>query len=143
MKKAAIFVVMLFCSSFVFGANLKSMTKEQVEKALVNKTMTSIPTDNLNGRTIKNTFSMFLDGHGTIFGKMAQKPTNEPQTDKGIYSIGNDGSLYITWQHWDGAKKLCAHFFDTQNAYIAIDCENVFHTVFMKEAVQSGNYLSK
>ena len=143
MKKSIICIAMLLVSSFAFGATLKSMTKSQVEQALVNKTMTSIPTDNLNGRTIKNTFSTFLDGQGNIFGKMEQKPVDEPQTDKGAYSIGDDGSVYITWQHWDGAKKLCAHFFETKNAYIAIDCENVFHTVFMKEAIQSGNHLSK
>lgn len=37
----------------------------------VNKTSISIATDNLNGRTIENTFSMFLDNHGNILGKMS------------------------------------------------------------------------
>ena len=133
--------VFLLAYSSIFGAFLNSMTKDQIKQAFVNKTMVSIPVDNLNGRTIENTFSMFLDDQGNILGRMAQKPENEPQTDKGVYSIARDGSLYITWQHWDGAKKLCAHFFETQNAYIAIDCANTFHTVFMKEAIQSGNRL--
>ncbi len=117
------------------------MNKKQVEEAFINKTSLSIATDNLNGQTIDNTFSMFLDNQGNIFGKMSKKPENEPQYDQGIYTIGNDGSLTITWHHWDGAKKLCAQFFNTQNAYIALDCDNIFHTVFMKDSIQSGNQL--
>lgn len=47
----------------------------------------------------------------------------------------------ITWQHWDEGKKLCFHAFDTANAYVNVDCDNVLHTAFMKEAIQSGNHL--
>ncbi len=131
----------IFLNSCLFGATLKSIGKKQVEEAFINKTAVSIPTDNLNGKTIENTFSMFLDTQGQIFGTMSQKPENEPQTDQGVYRIANDGSMYITWNHWDGAKKICARFFETQNAIISIDCDNIFHTVFMKESIQSGNQL--
>jgi len=117
------------------------MNKTQFEQAFVNKTFTSIATDNLNGRTIDNTFSMFLDNQGNIWGKMSHKPVNEPQTDQGTYSVGKDGTFYITWQHWDGAKQLCGYVFETKNAYISVDCNQVFHTAFMKAAAQSGNHL--
>jgi hypothetical protein len=129
-------------SSLCFAATLSSLNKEQFVKAFVNKTSVSIATDNLNGRTIENTFSMFLDDHGNAVGKMSQKPTNEPQTDKGIYSINDDGTAYITWQHWDGKKTLCFRAFNTENAYINVGCDNVFHTAFMKEAIQPGNLLN-
>jgi len=144
MKKLVLFgmyIGLLLFSVISVGATLHSMNKAQIEQAFINKTVVSIATDNLNGHTINNTFSMFLDGKGNVFGKMSVKPDNEPQTDQGIYSIKNDGTLYITWQHWDGAKKLCGHMFNANNAYIAVDCADVFHTVFMKENVQSGNQL--
>lgn len=144
MKKSIgiIFTTVLAINSLSFGATLNSLNKEQFVKAFVNKTSISIATDNLNGRTIENTFSMFLDNQGNIIGKMSHKPANEPQTDKGVYSIAEDGTAYITWQHWDGAKKLCFHAFNTENAYINVGCDNVFHTAFMKNAIKSGNHLN-
>jgi hypothetical protein len=140
--KFIIFFVTLILSSASFGATLHSLNKKQVGRSFINKTAESIATDNLNGRTINNTFSMFLDSHGNAWGKMSLKPKNEPQRDKGTYSIKNDGTFYITWQHWDGAKKLCAHFFDTKNAYIAVSCHQLFHTVFMKHSMHPGNHLN-
>ena len=137
MKKSAviIFSIALTMSSHCFSATLTSLNRDQFIKAFVNKTSISIATDNLNGRTIENTFSMYLDDKGNITAKMSHKPVNEPQIDHGVYSIDEDGTAYITWQHWDGAKKLCFHSFNTNNAYINIDCDNVFHTDFMKELV--------
>lgn len=136
-----LFSALIIVNSIGFSAVMVSMNKVQFERVFINKTLTSIPTDNLNGRTINNTFSMYLDNQGNIWGKMSKKPANQPQTDKGVYSITNDGTFYITWQHWDRAKKLCGHVFITQNAYISIDCAGVFHTVFMKASVKSGNHL--
>jgi hypothetical protein len=143
MKKFIVFLLtsILFSYSLCFAATLNSLNKDQFINAFVNKTSVSIATDNLNGVTIENTFSMFLDGDGNIIGKMSHKPVNEPQTDKGIYSIDKDGTAYITWQHWDGAKKLCFRAFNTENSYINVGCDDVFHTVFMKEAIKPGNLL--
>jgi hypothetical protein len=144
MKKYIVFTLtaLLVSSTLGFAATLQSLDKNQFIEAFVNKTSISIATDNLNGRTIDNTFSMFLDGRGNVIGKMSHKPANEPQMDKGIYSIDNDGTAYITWQHWDGAKKLCFRAFYTENAYINVGCDNVFHTAFMKEAIKLGNLLN-
>jgi hypothetical protein len=144
MKKlhGVLFGILLTIGSLSFGATLNALNKDQFVKAFVNKTSTSIGTDNLNGRTIENTFSMFLDDKGNITGKMSIKPKNEPQIDHGIYSIDEDGTAYITWQHWDGAKKLCFHAFNTENAYINVGCDNVFHTAFMKDAIKAGNLLN-
>lgn len=138
----AIFVLGL-TSSFAYAAILHSINGTQFKHAFIGKTCTSIATDNLNGRTIDNTFSMFMDNNGNIMGKMSHKPDNESQTDKGTYTVKQDGTFYITWQHWDGGQKLCGRIFDTKNAYISADCNNVFHTVFMKAAIESGNVLNQ
>ena len=137
-----ILVALLTISSLSFSATLNSLSRDQFIKTFVDNTSISIATDNLNGRTIENTFSMYLDDKGKVIGKMSHKPVNEHQTDNGMYSIDEDGTAYITWQHWDGAKKLCFHAFNTNNAYIAVGCDNVFHTAFMKEAIKSGNHLN-
>jgi hypothetical protein len=131
----------LAISTVSFGATLNSLSKEQLVSAFVNKTSVSIATDNLNGKTINNTFSMFLGDQGRIIGRMSVKPAHEPQTDTGVYSIDNDGTAYITWKHWDGAKKLCFHVFNTENTYISVGCDHVFHTAFMKDAIKPGNQL--
>lgn len=139
----AICTILIIFSSPSFCATLNSLNKDEFINAFVNKTSVSIATDNLNGHTIDNTFSMYLDDKGNIVGRMSRKPSNEPQIDKGTYSIDDDGTAFITWQHWDSAKKLCFHAFNTDNAYINVGCDNVFHTVFMKDAIKSGNHLKK
>lgn len=136
-----LFLILLTKFSSSFAESLSIMNQKQLERALVNKTLISIPADNLNGRDIANTFTMFLDGKGNIMGKLSYKPANEPQFDTGIYRIKEDGTFYITWDHWDGAKELCGHLYNTKNAYISIDCDNVFHTVFLKSAIRAGNFL--
>jgi len=142
MKKSAALVLTLTAISTVsFGLTLHSMDKAQVDKAFVNNTATSIPTANLNGRRIQNSVTVFLNKKGQIFGKMEPKPMNAPQTDHGTYVIKHDGTMMVTWKHWDHAKPIHAHFFDTKNAYVAIDNAMVFHTAFMKAEIHSGNHL--
>ncbi len=145
MKRLAIFNVLMLTvtSTLAYAMTLDSLNGPQFKQAFVGKTVISVATDNLNGHTIDNTFSMFMDNNGNVLGRMSQKPKNEPQMDKGVYTVEPDGTFYITWQHWDGGKKLCGRIFNTQNAYISIDCNNVFHTAFMKEAIQSGKVLNE
>jgi hypothetical protein len=143
MKKSIVFLsaLLLATSSFSCGISLRALNKAQFIKAFVNKTAVSIATDNLNGQTIANTFSMFLDEKGNATGKMSIKPADEPQIDHGVYSVAADGTAHITWQHWDGAKKLCFRAYNTANAYVNVGCDNVFHTAFMKSDIKAGNSL--
>lgn len=141
MLRTLIFSTSLIASTFSFGLTLHSMTKAQVEKAFVNNTAITIPTDDLNGKIINNIVSVYLDNKGHISGKMAAKPEGAPQADEGVYRIRKDGTLDITWQHWNHAKKFHAHFFNTKNAYVAIDNDVVFHTAFMKNSIRHGNHL--
>ncbi len=145
MKKAVqkiLGMALITMTSVSFAATLTSLNKTQVEQAFVGKTLVSIPTDNLNGKTINNTFSMFMDNHGHIWGSMSQKPVDEPRADEGVYSIKQDGTVYMTWNHWDGAKQLCFHSFATANAYLNVGCDQVFHTAFMKADVVQGDHLN-
>lgn len=142
MKKFLVGFLLSAATFLDFGATLISMTKNQVVATFVNKTFASIGTDNLDGRNINVSNIVFLSKNGQAFGKMSLKPKNDPQVDQGVYSIKDDGSLLIKWRRWDGSKQLCFHLFETKNAYISIDCNNVFHSAFMKADVHAGNRLS-
>lgn len=136
-----LFPILLAVSSLTLGTTLHSMSKKEVEQAFVNKTATTIPVANLNEHAISNTFTGAFDDKGNAIAKFAHKPENGPQSDKGHYRIAEDGTMYITWQHWNDSKEFCIHVYDTKNAYVIIDCKNVFHTAFMKDAIQSGNHV--
>lgn len=131
-------VLAVFIAPLSFGATLNSVSKKQLEQAFVNKTAVSIDVEQPNGTPISNPFAMFLDSKGKIWAIMSNQPASGPQTDEGTYTIGRDGTLYLQWQHWFQAKKLCARLFETKNSYIVLGCDNAFQTVFMKDAIQTG-----
>ncbi len=136
-------VSFLLLSTTSFAATLHSMSKLQIEQAFFNKTYTSIPVDNLDGKTVNDSNTIYLDGKGHVVGAMSIKPKNEPKIDVGHYKLTKDGTLYIQWAHWDFQKRLCFHIYETQNAYVSVDCKNVFHSVFMKSAAKLGNHINQ
>ena len=42
-------------------------------------------------------------------------------TDKGVYTLENNGTVTITWEHWGRKEKLFAQLFETKNAYFTTD----------------------
>jgi hypothetical protein len=141
MKKLLLLITMLAISPLALCATLQSLNKKQLNDAFVNKTAVSINYDDFHGHPLGASFSYYLDGKGNIIGKLSQKPENEPQTDTGTYYLKADGTGYFTWKHWYGGKKICFRIFNTKNAYISVDCQNQFHTVYMKKDIQSGNQI--
>lgn len=137
-----IIVVSIFAflmNSVSFSATLNSLSKRQVEQVFVNKTATSVGTVEIDGTPLNTPFSMFLDNRGHIWAVLSgQTANNVSQTDDGKYTIGQDGSLYIRWNHWFESQRLCAHLFNTQNGYIVVGCNNIFQTVFMKNNIVPG-----
>ncbi len=85
--KSRTLLLLCLLPSACFAASLHSMSKVQIEKAFINKTYTSIPVDNLNGKTVNNSNTIYLNGKGHVIGKMGIKPKHEPQIDTGSYSI--------------------------------------------------------
>lgn len=144
MKKSTglIFLTLMAISTASFADHeLESMSQAEVQKAFVNHSGTSIPTVRLNSQAITNTFKFYMDSQGQIFGKFLNKPQGQPQADQGTYTISSDGQVHISWQHWDGAKPICFYFYDTTNDYLAVGCDNSFHTAFVKASMQAGNQL--
>ncbi len=144
MKKSTtlVFSALMTISTAVFAdQELESMSKADVQKALVNQTGTSIPTVRLNNQAVTNTFKFYMDDQGHIFGKFLHKPKGQPKIDQGTYNIDSDGKLHITWQHWDNAQAICFYLYNTQNDYLSIGCDNSFHTAFVKASMRAGNQL--
>jgi len=141
MKKTVMFISSALFSSMIHAAALYSLNKTQVQQTFINKTLLSIGVDNLNCKTVNNSNSVFLDGHGIVYGKMGHQPKNQPQYDKGTYKIADNGTIYIKWNQWDDSKKLCFHVFEAKNAYITIDCQGLYHSTFMKSDIKTGNKL--
>jgi hypothetical protein len=141
MKKSILLVAMVGMSGSAFSATLESLTKEQFVKAFVNKTSVSIPADVFSGQSMSNTFSLYLDDKGHMKGRLAVKPKNEPQVDEGVYTIEADGTGYFTWNHWYNKKKLCFQLFEAENAYISLECDKVFHTVYLKNSIKAGEQI--
>lgn len=147
-KMIGLLFVFIAISTTSFALTLHSMNKAQVSKAFVNNTLVVTQAINLHWGMTQNTNNsktVFLDNQGHLFGKMKYKPTNAPQSDKGTYIIKRNGTMLITWQHWDHGKTIHAHFFNTKNAYVAVDnmigSAMVFYGAFEKDQIHSGNHL--
>ena len=138
-KQLAVFAALVITSSLSFGATLNSINQDQCKQAFVGKTFTSVSTAQPNGKN--NSVIVYMDDKGKIQGKFADKPANAPQTDQGIYSIKEDGLICITWQHWFKGKEEHVYAYNTQNDYIMVDNNNIFHLVIMKSAIEPGNHL--
>lgn len=145
MKTSFLFVSALAMSSTVFAANLESLNKDQIINAFVNKTIVSITSKLLDGQEVNvtpRTFSFYMDDKGNLIGKLGAKPKDGPQSDVGNYKIDSEGRIFCTWRHWYDGKTVCFNFFNTQNAYLAVNCDNVFFTAYLKSAIKEGNHLS-
>lgn len=143
MRKPLVLFAFLILSvtNLSLAASLNSMTKTQMEKAFLEKTVTASSIEFVEGKPVPNTFSMYMGSHGNITAKLAEKPKNEQQMDKGYYIIKEDGTLRIQWENWDKGKELCFHIYDTKNAYVSITCAGEFAMAYLKTSVQPDNHL--
>ncbi len=138
--KLTICSALILNTSWCFAATLNSMPQDLISQAFVGKTMitiTSILGD--NNQSLVNKLTFYIDTQGKIFGKLDTPVTNSPQNDQGSYAIKTDGSLCMTWQHWNNGQEWCANIFETANSYLFVDTNNNFHTAVMKNNISSGN----
>lgn len=140
-KQWKIFAVLITMCPLCFGATLNSINRDQFKEAFVDKTFTAISTSELNGKEINNRVTVYVGNKGKIKGKFSDKPANSVQIDQGVYKIKDDGMICITWQHWFNAKEECVYAYNTQNSYIMVDNNNIFHFSIMKFAIKSGDNL--
>ena len=137
MKKQLVVVATLIAtSSLGFSATLSSINQDQFKQAFVKKTFTAVLTSQLNGKEITSGLTVYVGNKGKIKGKFTDKPVNGPQADQGVYVIKNDGMICITWRHWFKGKEECVYAYNTKNAYIMVDNNDIFHFSIMKFAIK-------
>lgn len=142
-KQLTLFAALIASTSLSFGATLNSINQDQFKQAFIGKTFTAMKTAQLNGKEVNNSVSVFIGDQNKIKGKFADKPANGPQADEGVYTLKEDGMICINWQHWFNGKEECLSTYDTQNAYMMVDSNNVFHFSIMKFAIKAGDNLKK
>lgn len=143
MKKKSIilFAALISVCSLSFASSLKSMSKDQVMKALEDKTITTIPMAMLGDQLLQDSFIGYFGKEGKLIGKFETKPANEPQTDEGTWAVKSDGLACATWQHWNNTKPVCVYFYDTKNALLLVG-ENKLHSAVLKDNIKAGNQLT-
>lgn len=144
MKKIKLAAVIALCSmsTVSFAATLHSMDKNHVMKAFEDKTMTTIQTITMNQALVPNTISVYLAKDGSLSGKLANKPDNDPQTDAGKWVVKSDGKLCATWQHWNQGKETCVMAYNMKNGVLFINTNNSFETFVLADSIKSGNQIS-
>jgi len=143
MKKLLTLGILLSMSSLACAASMQSLDKSQVTKAMEDKTITTISLTTLNDQMMNNAFTGYFNKNGQIQGKFATKPDNDPQTDDGKWEVKSDGTLCVTWQHWQQSKPICVSLYHLKNGYVFVNnSTKKIETIVLDSDVKTGNQMS-
>jgi len=118
------------------------MNKSQAMKELSDKTITTISAVTLNGKVISDSFTGYFSKDGKMNGKLATKPADGPQVDQGTWMVKSNGTVCITWEHWNNAKARCVDFYKLSNAFLITNADHGFESLVLDSGIQSGNQMS-
>lgn len=145
MKKSVLLsaLVLLSASTFSFGALLQSLNKTQVMSAMQGKTITTIPLVTIDNQLVNNTFTGFFGQDGKAQAQFTNKPDNQPQTDQGTWMVKADGTMCVTWQHWNQNKPICLAVYKLKNGIVFINTDSKkFESMVLDDNIKSGNQVS-
>jgi hypothetical protein len=145
MKKLALVsaIALFSVSTFSFGASLQSLNKNQIEKTMANKTMTTVSLVTLNKELVSNTLTFAMDKKDNkVTGQFANKPDSDPQNDTGKWQVKSNGTLCVTWEHWNNAKPICVAVYKTNNAIMFVNQENNnFESMVLTNNIKDGDHV--
>lgn len=146
MKKLVVLsaVALMSFSSLCLGASLSSLNNKQVNQTLENKTITTASLITLNGKLLNDNFAtVYFGKDNKVNGKFNNKPSSDPQTDEGSWLVKSNGTLCVTWQHWNQAKPICVLGYQLKNALILVntDTKNL-ETLILDENIKDGNQVN-
>lgn len=142
MKKLVVLsaAALMSFSSLCFAAPLQSLNEKQINQTLENKTITTISLITLNGKLVNNRASIYFSKDNKVNGKFSNKPDNDPQTDEGSWSVKPNGTLCVTWQHWNQAKPICVAGYQLKNALFFVNTDTQkLETLILDENIKDGN----
>jgi hypothetical protein len=142
MKRLIIALALLFSTS-VFADAIQSLNQSQVNQALKDKTITTIPLATINGSLVNNTFSGYFNANGKVIGQMAHTPASGPANDTGSWTVTENGSLCVTWDHWNNKQNTCIALYNVNNGLLFINQNtHKLETMVLNENIKNGNGLN-
>lgn len=143
MKRLIIAASVLLISTVTFANTLQSLNQAQVNEQLKGKTISTIPLVTINGALVNNTFTGFLDSNGNMDGHMANKPENDPISDTGTWTVSQNGTLCVTWQHWNNTKPICVSVYKVNNGLLFInEKSHALETIVLSDSIKNGKQVS-
>lgn len=140
---ASVASALLLLSSTSFALTMQSLDKSQVNKLVKGKTIVTIPLITLDGSLVNNTFTGYFDTNGKYTGQMANKPDNGPINDTGTWKVKSNGTLCVTWDHWNSSKPICVSVYKVNNGLLFINEKNhKLETMVLDSNIKDGNQLS-
>lgn len=140
MKKLSLICLLLsFGCSLSYATSLQSLDKNQVMKALENKTITTVPLVTLHGDLIPNTVTVYFGKDQKLVGQFANKPKNDPQNDVGTWQVKDDGQFCVDWKTWTNNRPTCVYTYKLSNSLVFINSSNKFESMVMTDNIKSGN----
>lgn len=141
-KYLAIAGALLLAPSLCFAGNsMNAMSKDDVNNAFADKTITTISASTLNGKVMNNTFTGYFSKDGKAMGSFGTKPDNDPQTDTGTWKVNSDGMFCYKWDHWDAGKEKCVALYKLKNGILVINSDGGFESMILSEQMKSGNQM--
>jgi hypothetical protein len=142
MKKLALICLLLtFGCSLSYAESIQSLSKNEVLKALENKTITTVPLVTLHGKLVPNTVSVYFGKQEMLVGKFAEKPKNDPQNDQGTWQVKDDGQFCVSWKVWTNNRPICVYTYKLANSLVFINTDKKFESMVLTDSIQSGNQL--
>jgi hypothetical protein len=143
MKYLLSFSILSLFTSIAFATNLQSLDQSQVNKALKDKTITTVPLVTIDGDLVNNTFTGFFGKDGKLEGRMAAKPDNGPEKDTGTWKVDGKGVLCATWDHWNNKQSICVSIYKVGNGLLFVnDKTKKLETVVLDDKIQNGNSIT-
>lgn len=143
MKKIAIISLAVVMSTAGFAASMNSLNKNELTNMISDKTITSVPLITMDNQLTPNTFTGYFGKDGTINGKLSNQPENGPQADNGTYKINADGSLCVTWQHWNNTSPICVSAYKVGNGLMLVNTKSHdFETLLLSSDIKTGNQIN-
>lgn len=142
MKRLIIALAVLFSSS-VFADAIQSLDQSQVNQTLKGKTIATIPLVTLDGSLVNNTFTGYFNSNGKIRGQMAHTPASGPANDTGSWTVTENGSLCVTWDHWNSKKNTCVAIYNLNNGLLFVNQDtHKLETLILNDNIKNGNALN-
>lgn len=121
--------------------NLNALNKNQIMSMFSGKTMRVGPAAYHGKKLETDTILVYFAPDGTTAGKWVKVlPGNVPQTDKGTWTVSNDGQVCVKWEAW--GSSYCMYFYDLKNNLLMVSTDQSEALLIPKSSFSSGNTIA-